>query len=171
MVRVPPVKSPAELTDLFREQGLKVTPQRQCIFRALHGNDQHPTAESIYERVTREMPTVSLRTVYQTLNDLAAMGEISQIDVGTGSSRFDSNLDIHHHLVCDGCGSIIDVEADFADVRIPQGRTHGFEVSRTEIVFRGRCPRCRADDRSSIRPTISRSSQRRPTFQNPPKTV
>jgi Fe2+ or Zn2+ uptake regulation protein len=140
---VPTVKSPAELTELFRQQGLKVTPQRQGVFRALHGNDGHPTAEAIYERVTVEMPTVSLRTVYQTLNDLAAMGEISQIDVGTGSSRFDPNLDNHHHLVCDGCGRIVDVAGDFADVRVPRGHAHGFSLSRTEIVFRGLCPACR----------------------------
>lgn len=142
------MKSPAELTDLFRQQGLKVTPQRQCIFRALHGNDQHPTAELVYERVTSEMPTVSLRTVYQTLNDLAAMGEINQIDLGTGSARFDPNLDVHHHLVCDGCGSVVDVDADFTDVQLPPGGVHGFEVSRTEIVFRGRCGPCRAGSRT-----------------------
>jgi Fe2+ or Zn2+ uptake regulation protein len=140
---VPCVKSPVELSELFRQQGLKVTPQRQCVFRALHGDDQHPTAESVYERVTAEMPTVSLRTVYQTLNDLAAMGEINQIDVGTGSSRFDPNLEAHHHLVCDGCGRVVDVPGDFADVRVPRGHHHGFSVSRTEIVFRGLCPACR----------------------------
>ncbi len=137
------MKSPTELTELFREQGLKVTPQRQCIFRALDGNLQHPSAEAIYDRVTAEMPTVSLRTVYQTLNDLAAMGEISQIDLGTGSARFDPNLDDHQHLVCDGCGTVIDVPGDFADVRVPRGHTHGFAVSRTDIVFRGLCPDCR----------------------------
>lgn len=138
------VKSPAELTELFRQQGLKVTPQRQCIFRALDGNRQHPTAEAIYERVIAEMPTVSLRTVYQTLNDLAAMGEISSIDLGTGSARFDPNLDEHHHLVCDECGTVIDVPGDFSDVRVPRGHRHGFTVSRTDIVFRGVCPACRA---------------------------
>jgi Fe2+ or Zn2+ uptake regulation protein len=140
---VPGVKSPAELTELFRARGLKVTPQRQCIFRALDGNTQHPTAEGIYERVIAEMPTVSLRTVYQTLNDLSAMGEISQIDLGTGSARFDPNLEAHQHLVCDGCGTVVDVPGDFAELRVPQGHSHGFVVSRTEVVFRGRCPDCR----------------------------
>ena len=57
----------------------------------------HPTAESVYAAVSAEMPTISLRTVYQTLNDLAAMGELSLLDVGTGSTRFDPNLDPHHH--------------------------------------------------------------------------
>jgi Fe2+ or Zn2+ uptake regulation protein len=138
------VKSPTELTELFRAQGLKVTPQRQSIFRALDGNLEHPTAEAIFERVTAELPTVSLRTVYQTLNDLAAMGEISQIDVGTGSARFDPNLDDHQHLVCDGCGAVVDVVGDFSDVRVPRGQGHGFSVTHTEIVFRGRCSDCRA---------------------------
>lgn len=137
------MKSPAELTELFRSRGLKVTPQRQCVFRALDGNTQHPTAEGVYERVIAEMPTVSLRTVYQTLNDLAAMGEISQIDLGTGSARFDPNLDAHQHLVCDGCGTVIDVPGELTDIHVPVEQRHGFEVSRTEIVFRGRCAACR----------------------------
>src|SRR5262245_43624794 len=96
-VTLPTVKSPAELTALVRRTGLKGTRPRPCVFRALYRNDEHPTAESIYERVIAEMPTVSLRTVYQTLNDLAAMGEVGQIDLGTGSHRFDPNLDGHHH--------------------------------------------------------------------------
>ncbi|MEJ5253771.1 MAG: transcriptional repressor [Acidimicrobiales bacterium] len=139
------MKSPAELTELFRRQGLKVTPQRQCIFRALAGNEAHPSAESVYEQVRAEMPTISLRTVYQTLNDLAAMGELNQLDLGTGSARFDPNLDPHHHLVCDRCGEVRDIYADFTDVHVPAGAAHGYEVSATEIVFRGLCPRCQAD--------------------------
>ena len=70
------------------------------------------------------------------------MGEISQIDLGTGSSRFDPNLDTHHHLVCERCGRIADVTADYAEVRVPRGQAHGFTVSRTEITFRGLCAPC-----------------------------
>jgi Fur family peroxide stress response transcriptional regulator len=139
---VPAVKSPAELTELFRQQGLKITPQRVSIFKALHDNTAHPTAESVYESVRPDMPSISLRTVYQTLNDLAEMGEVDQIHLGTGSSRFDPNLDPHHHLVCDSCGRVHDVYADFSDVRLPRGRLEGFQVSSTEIVFRGLCPEC-----------------------------
>jgi Fe2+ or Zn2+ uptake regulation protein len=139
------VKSPAELTELFRQQGLKITPQRQCIFRALAGNEAHPTAESVYEQVRAEMATISLRTVYQTLNDLAAMGELVQLELGTGSARFDPNLDPHHHLVCDRCGEVHDIYADFTDVHVPEGNDHGYLVSATEIVFRGLCPTCQAE--------------------------
>jgi Fe2+ or Zn2+ uptake regulation protein len=148
------VKSVDVLTEQFRAQGLKVTPQRQSIFRALASSTAHPTAESVYATVSAEMPTISLRTVYQTLNDLAAMGELSTLDVGTGSTRFDPNLEPHHHLVCDGCGRIDDVHADFPGVHVPEQReAAGFQVTATEIVFRGRCADCAAAPARSQQPS------------------
>ena len=134
------MKTVDQLTQEFRASGLKVTPQRQSIFRALSGSTVHPTAESVYAAVCVEMPTISLRTVYQTLNDLAAMGELTALDIGTGSTRFDPNLDPHHHLVCVDCGRIVDVHVDAPDLPTPSG----FEVTSTEIVFRGRCDTCRS---------------------------
>ncbi|MGH9050123.1 MAG: Fur family transcriptional regulator, partial [Acidimicrobiia bacterium] len=56
------MKTAEELTSLFRDQGLRVTPQRQAIFRMLHGNDGHPTVESLYDSARSEMPTISLKT-------------------------------------------------------------------------------------------------------------
>lgn len=136
------MKTPDELADRFRSQGLKVTPQRQAIFRILHDNEAHPTAESVHAEVIRDMPMVSLRTVYQTLNDLTAMGELGQIDVGTGSARFDPNLISHHHLVCDVCHRVDDLVVDYPEVAVPAGSAADFEVTRTEIVFRGHCVSC-----------------------------
>lgn len=138
------MRSPTELTELFRDRGLKVTPQRRAIFEVLHGNPDHPTAEGIYARVSQDMPTISLRTVYQVLNDLADMGELAQLDLGTGSSRFDPNLDPHHHLVCESCGTVLDVHGDIADITLPAAEAGGFAVSTTEIIFRGQCSACRA---------------------------
>ena len=66
-----------ELTGLFRNQGLRVTPQRQAIFRLLHGNDRHPTVDSLYDAARTEMPTISLKTVYQTVHDLEALGQVA----------------------------------------------------------------------------------------------
>ena len=141
------VRSPTELTDLFRSRGLKVTPQRQAIFRILHDAPTHPTAESVYAAASVEMPTISLRTVYQTLNDLAAMGEVLQLELGTGSAMFDPNTEPHHHLVCDRCGQVVDVMADAGAVHLSRAQRHGFDIDRTEIVFRGTCPDCREQER------------------------
>jgi Fe2+ or Zn2+ uptake regulation protein len=139
------MQSPEALTDLFRTQGRKITAQRQCIFRALEGDVTHPSAERVYEKVRTEMPNVSLKTVYQTLNDLTELGEISSLDLGTGSARFDPNVEsTHHHLVCRSCGKVRDIEADVTGLRVPAGADLGFEVSSAEVVFRGHCDDCRS---------------------------
>jgi Fe2+ or Zn2+ uptake regulation protein len=137
------VKSPDELTQLFRQHGRKVTAQRQCIFRVLQGNASHPTADAVYAVARREMETISLKTVYQTLNELAAVGEVAALDLGTGTTRFDPNVEeAHHHLVCRRCGKVRDLHADFSDVVVPPGQSAGFEVGRAEVVFRGVCATC-----------------------------
>ncbi len=137
------MKSSGDLAELFRSKGLKVTPQRLAVFDALRHHGDHPTAEAIYESVAEDLPTISLRTVYQTLNDLTSMNELGVLDVGTGSTRFDTVLDSHHHLVCEGCGKVADVHTEFTDVQVPEQVADGFTVSATEIVFRGRCDACR----------------------------
>jgi Fe2+ or Zn2+ uptake regulation protein len=137
------VRTPDELTQLFRARGLKVTPQRQCIFRVLHGNASHPTAEAVYAAAAAEMPTMSLKTVYATLNDLVTMGEIAHLDLGTGAGRFDPHVEAaHHHLVCERCGKIRDLHADFGPLTVPADQQQGFAVGRAEILFRGRCQDC-----------------------------
>ena len=134
------VKTPDELASAFRAAGLKVTPQRQLLFRLLHGNEMHPTAETLYEVAAAEMPGISLRTVYQTLTDLAAMGELQQIQPG-GAARFDPNVDDHHHSVCNTCGEVRDVYAPQPD-HVSVAGLDGFSVHAARIVFSGTCPRC-----------------------------
>lgn len=138
------MRSPTELTALYRAQGMKVTPQRRAVFEVLHENPEHPTAEGVHARVSAEIPDISLRTVYQVLNDLTDLGELERLDLGTGSSRFDPNVAPHHHLVCSTCGTVQDVPAVLADVRLPEAHRAGFRVSSTEVTFRGCCPTCRA---------------------------
>jgi len=138
------MRSPDELTDLFRANGRKVTAQRQCVFRALEGNEDHPSAEAVYEAVRTEMETISLKTVYQTLNELAELGEIAALDIGTGMVRFDPNVDeAHHHLVCRSCGKVRDLHVDFAGLAVPAADAQGYEVRSAEVVFRGLCQDCR----------------------------
>ena len=138
------MQSPDALTELFRAHGRKITAQRRCIFRALEGDVTHPSAEKVHEKVRREMPGVSLKTVYQTLNDLAELGVISMLDVGTGSARFDPNVETpHHHLVCRSCGKIRDLADEFSGLTVSRRAAQGFAVDSAEVVFRGRCDECR----------------------------
>ena len=136
------MRSPAELTDSFRARGLKITPQRQLIFRLLHDNRGHPSAETVYAAAVVEMPAISLRTVYQTLNDLSAMGEIQTLDLGTGAARFDPLTEEHHHLVCDRCGSVRDVTVEEAGSLRPAEALEGFTIGSVDVIFRGACREC-----------------------------
>jgi Fe2+ or Zn2+ uptake regulation protein len=131
-----------ELTTLFRTQGLRVTPQRQAIFRLLHQNDRHPTVESLYDAARTEMPTISLKTVYQTVHDLEALGQVSLLDLGTGSVRVDPNVEgEHHHLVCSSCGLVRDVP--MAEVpALPARYRREFRTDAVEVIFRGVCEQC-----------------------------
>ena len=137
------MKTCEQLTDLFRERGLRVTPQRQAIFRLLHGDEGHPTVESLYERARTEMPTMSMKTVYQTVHDLEALGEVDVLDLGTGSLRVDPNVEhTHHHLVCSACGRVRDLPVEFDGLRVPGRFRKDFTVDSVQVIFRGRCDDC-----------------------------
>jgi Fur family transcriptional regulator, stress-responsive regulator len=143
------MRSPSDLAHALRASGRKVTPQRQLVARLLHGNESHPTAESLYSAAVDQMPGISLRTVYSVLGELADLGEIQVLDIGTGSARFDPNVGEHHHLVCTSCGAVHDVDVHFDGLRVPAAQGRGFAITSAEVVFRGICPRCAASGGAS----------------------
>jgi len=136
------VQSSEALVARFRAAGLRVTPQRQAIFRLLEGNDRHPTVDALYDALSADMPTLSRKTVYQTVHDLESLGEVDLLDVGTGSVRVDPNVEIeHHHLVCRRCGRVEDVP--LADVpALPARYRRTFRADAAEVIFRGACTTC-----------------------------
>ena len=137
------MKTVPDLTALFRARGLRVTPQRQAIFGLLQGDASHPTVEALYDRARADMPTISLKTVYQTVHDLADLGELHVLDLGTGSLRIDPNVeDTHHHLVCTACGRVRDLPVEFDGLRVPPRYRREFTVDDVEVIFRGRCELC-----------------------------
>ena len=137
------MKDTGSLTSIFREQGLRVTPQRQAIFRLLEGDDSHPTVESLFDRARADMPTISRKTVYQTVHDLEALGEVRVLDLGTGSVRVDPNVeDDHHHLLCTVCGRVRDLAVEFAGLHVPIRYRRDFTVDDVQVIFRGRCDHC-----------------------------
>src|SRR3954453_7433310 len=131
------MKDSDQLTSLFREHGLRVTPQRQAIFRLLQGDLTHPTVEALYERARADMPMISLKTVYQTVHDLEALGEVHVLDLGTGSVRVDPNVDgEHHHLVCTSCGRVRDLPVEFGGLTVPPRFRRDFTVDGVEVIVR-----------------------------------
>ncbi|MEI8239281.1 MAG: Fur family transcriptional regulator [Actinomycetota bacterium] len=138
------MRQPPVLTQAFRDNGLKVTPQRQLLFRLLHDHHGHPSADSLFAEASEKMPGISLRTVYQTLNDLAAMGELRVINFAGGPARFDPNTGDHHHAECTSCGALRDVYVPSAQVPIADALDGlaDFQSHHTHIVFSGICARC-----------------------------
>jgi Fe2+ or Zn2+ uptake regulation protein len=111
--------------------------------RLLDANVEHPSAEALHRRAQAEMHTLSLRTVYAILHELVEMGAIQQLDLGTGSTRFDPNPKPHHHAVCTRCGTVRDVHAVADPIDIPPDQRQGFWVQGVDVIFRGVCRECR----------------------------
>ena len=137
--------TPETVEGLLRARGLRVTPQRALVFRLVRQlGAEHPSAESVHVGATREMPSLSLRTVYTILGELVDLGVIRPLDVGTGSKRFCINPHRHHHLVCSRCGRITDVFVDVGPLEVPPDQRRGFLITDHEVVFRGICAACRS---------------------------
>jgi Fur family transcriptional regulator, stress-responsive regulator len=132
-----------ELVDLFRSRGLRITPQRQQIFRVLGGSNDHPTAETVWAAVREEQPAISLKTVYETLHELVEIGEVQQVDLVAGASRFDPNVSAHHHLICRMCRRMVDIDSAVGEIpSLTAAEVSGYEIDEAEVVYWGRCPEC-----------------------------
>jgi Fur family transcriptional regulator, stress-responsive regulator len=119
------------------------------VAEVLAGEHIHLTADAVYSRAQLLLPEISLATVYNTLNELVDMGEVTEISTGDGPKRYDPNTTAaHHHLYCVGCGALRDVNPDGTDgLELSDSQKHGFELLDVDIVFRGRCPDCRGAGR------------------------
>ncbi len=137
---------PERLVDrLRRRTDWRLTAQRRVVAETFEGEHVHLTAEEVLDRARRHMPEISLATVYNTLNELVALGELQPIQTGRGRARYDPNAgDGHDHLVCLGCGAIHDVHAR-GRVELPPSQRFGHDVVTHETVFKGYCARCRRD--------------------------
>lgn len=139
----------------FRDRDVKVTPQRAAIYRALAARVDHPTAEDLHRQVRRAYPMMSPNTVYYTLAVLKDAGLVHEVNYWHDRSRFDANLDLHHHLICLGCRKIQDVTDVALDrLQIPSRGRGGFEVTGHRVEFQGYCAACR---RGVRRPSARRT--------------
>ena len=127
------------------EKGLALTHQRQVIYRALASTNEHPTPEEIYDKVRRQMPSISLGTVYKNIRIFTDAGLLNEVSLLHESLRLDANMAAHHHLVCVECKSVTDLPEQEIHPRgtIPAG----FEVQRYNVEVLGRCAKCSAKDK------------------------
>jgi Fur family transcriptional regulator, peroxide stress response regulator len=135
--------APEALRQRLHEKGLKLTPQRYAIFELLANTESHPTVDEIYESVKKTFPMLSLNTVYYTLSALKEAGLISEVPVQHSAARFDANMDVHHHLVCLGCGKIKDLyDGQLDRLQLNVANRHGYDIRSHHVEFRGFCDEC-----------------------------
>ncbi len=128
---------------LCAEHGLAVTHQRQAIYQALLSLHDHPSAEGVYGKVRKRIPSISLATVYKNIKTFVDSGLLREMSLHHGSARLETNLDPHHHLVCVQCKAIVDLEnADLEPVRLKKKLPRGFSVQRCSVEVIGLCARC-----------------------------
>jgi Fe2+ or Zn2+ uptake regulation protein len=132
-----------DLPTALRSRGMRVTPQRVVLHRALRELDRHVTADDLLESVADRLPNVSLPTIYATLELLEDLGMVRRVQ-RAGTTLFDPRVEPHHHLACTVCGSMEDLDFELDTARLERAAARrGFEHERTEAVVHGRCASCR----------------------------
>ena len=127
--------------------GLAHTHQRMVIYRAFASSESHPTPESVFEQVRREIPSISLGTVYKSIRTFVDNGLLREVNVLHETVRLDANLDDHHHLVCIGCKSVTDVPAEMVQpVELRGALPEGFRLKRSRVEILGVCASCAAKE-------------------------
>jgi Fur family peroxide stress response transcriptional regulator len=134
---------PQEIEARFRRHAVRVTRQRAAIYAALAETTSHPSAEDLYRMVKPQQPMMSRNTVYYTLGVLRNAGLVREVNVGHDMARYDGNVSMHHHLICLGCGRILDVmDDDLNRLRLSSGQARGFDVLGHRVEFHGYCASC-----------------------------
>ena len=129
--------------DRCRGNGLKITPQRVAVYKALVSTDTHPTAEEVHKMVRKDISNISLDTVNRTLLTLAEIGAAFQVE-GTGQPRrYDGGLEDHQHFRCIKCGKVIDFHYEpFDNIEMPAHLLGQFQIMRKTVYLEGTCKTC-----------------------------
>ena len=128
-----------------KEQGLAFTFQRQVIYETVVDSREHPTPESIYEKVRERIPSISLGTIYKNVKTFLDSGVLKEVTLHHGTLRLESNMTPHHHVVCSTCKAIFDIEESaVAPVQLPASELPaGFSIKECRVEFVGECKSCR----------------------------
>ena len=119
----------------------RTTPQKLKIKEYLCEVKTHPTAEMVYQEVKKDIPTITLATVYRNLNNMAARGEIIKLEINN-EFRFDGQCGYHQHLVCSDCGKIVDMFRKEISQYALKKMDSDFKVESVCIIYHGQCKNC-----------------------------
>ena len=126
-----------------KKAGVKYTPQRIEIFSQVIQNSNHPDVETVYQSVRNKMPNISLDTVYRTLWLLKDLGLINTLGPIRERTRFDANLNQHHHFICNLCGSTSDFYSkELDELKISKHVKNIGNAKTLQVNIHGVCLEC-----------------------------
>jgi Fur family ferric uptake transcriptional regulator len=139
------MQEPSGIIDRLSEKGYRLTPQRLMILSAIESSSDHISAEEIYAQVADKYPHVNISTVYRNLELLKRLGMVYEINLGEGRIRYHSERrGHHHHLVCQNCGSVIDIdESTLSSLKDTLLRDYNFRAELRHVAIFGLCENCR----------------------------
>ena len=132
------------IVNKLSELGYRLTPQRVMILSAIENSKDHISAEEIYAQIVAKYPQVNISTVYRTLELLKRLGLVTETDLGGGRVRYHpADKGHHHHLVCQDCGAIIDLdESLLSSLRRTLLREYKFDADLKHLAIFGLCAKC-----------------------------
>ncbi len=131
------------LVKALKEHNCKITPQRLAVFNVLKDSYDHPNAESIYNKLAPTYPTISLATVYKSLELFAQLGLIQVINIGENSFRYDYNSSSHPHVVCEKCHKVEDLDSHlFHNLSNKVEELSNYQINKQQLCFYGLCSEC-----------------------------
>ncbi|SNV05531.1 Oxidative stress genes repressor [Megamonas hypermegale] len=133
-----------KVTELLRKKGFKVTPQRLAIYNVLCNTKSHPNAEMIFNKLQPYYPTMSLATIYKTVDILNEIGLINILNVGEDAFRYDANMTSHAHICCTECGRIDDIMMNFDNCVTDVENQSSYNIEKYQFYFYGVCAECKA---------------------------
>ncbi|NMA62988.1 MAG: transcriptional repressor [Syntrophomonadaceae bacterium] len=123
--------------------GYRITPQRRLILETLKEGKRHQTADDICAALKDKQPNISPGTVYRNLNLLISLNLVAGVDFQDGRIRYEINDSHHHHLVCLGCGDIVEFpECNLKEFLGETVERHCFQVTGHTMEVFGYCRSC-----------------------------
>lgn len=128
-----------DIAVLFKEKGLKATPQRIAVYKFLAENPIHPDVDTVYNQVVKENPSFSKTTVYNSLQALAQCGLLIPVKIDSDKIRYDADTSFHGHFKCEKCGKIYDFKCSDEKAY----GIEGFDVRQKDVYYSGVCNSCK----------------------------
>ncbi len=131
------------LNQKIKQQGYRMTRQREIVLDELSRTREHPKADEIYHQVRKRLPHISFGTVYRNLRLLKELGLVRELSFGKNFSRFEASIDNHQHFTCTHCGKVMDIDEPLAvsTMGVVVGGEH-MDVHDYRLEFYGACAQC-----------------------------